>query len=163
MGLKRLFLLIITCLGLMNAPARSQELFVTGEAGVALIGPPLVSIDYGAVALTTRVGLGAEYDHFQVEFDVGVVSPPEFTDGFLVVPSLDASYMFRRPNANVRPYLGGGVDLIYVVSDFANFGLPWAHLTAGLDSKLNERSSFYVEGRTYGLETQFSLGSKFRF
>ena len=163
MALKRLLFLVIGFCTLPFSAAQGQQMYISGEAGVALIGPPLVSIDDGAVALTSRVGLGAEFNRFQVEFDVGIVSPPEITDGFLLVPSLDTSFMFRRPSADVRPYIGGGLDLVYVVSDFGSFGLPWAHLTAGIDSKLNERSSFYVEGRTYGLETQFSLGSKFRF
>lgn len=163
MALKRLIFLVFSLSILPVSATQAQQMYLSGEAGVALIGPPLVSIDDGAVALTSRVGLGAEFNRFQVEFDVGIVSPPEITDGFLLVPSLDASFMFRRPSADVRPYIGGGLDLVYVVSDFGSFGLPWAHLTAGIDSKLNERSSFYVEGRTYGLETQLSLGSKFRF
>ena len=145
------------------AQAQAQQTFVSGDAGVALIGPPLVSLDQWAVALTSRIGLGAEFDHFQVEFDTGVIALPGVDEGFLLVPSLDASYLFRSPNASIRPYSGGGLDLIDVVSDYGGFGLPWAHLTFGVDSALNQRSSVYVEGRTYGLETQFSLGSKFRF
>ena len=46
------------------APAQAQRTFVSGDAGVALIGPPLVSLDQGAVALTSRIGLGAEFDRF---------------------------------------------------------------------------------------------------
>ena len=87
---------------------------------------------------------------FQVEFDAGVIALPGIDEGFLLVPSLDASYLFRSPDADIRPYIGGGLDLVYVVSDYGGFGLPWAHLTFGVDSALNQRSSVYVEGRTYG-------------
>jgi hypothetical protein len=144
-------------------PAQAQRTFISGDAGVALIGPPLVSLDQGAVSLTSRIGFGAEFDRFQVEFDAGIIALPGIEEGFLLVPSLDGSYLFRSPDTAIRPYIGGGLDLVYVVSEYGGFGLPWAHLTFGVDSALNERTSFYVEGRTYGLETQVSLGSKYRF
>ncbi len=154
---------LITFCSLWAGQARAQDVFISGDAGLALIGPPLVPLDQGAAALTSRIGLGAEFDRFQVEFDVGVVSPFAFGEGVLLVPSLDASFLFRRPGADVRPYVGGGLDLVYVLSNYGGFALPWAHLTAGIDSRINARTSFYGEVRTYGLELQFSAGSKFRF
>ena len=147
----------------LSGGARAQTMFLSGDAGIALLGPPLVPVNQGAAVLTPRVGIGAEFRHFQVEFDVGVLTPFVFDEGLLVVPSLDASFMFRHPQASVRPYLGGGLDLVYVVSTDAGFAFPWAHLTAGIDTAISKRASFYGEVRTYGLETQLTVGSKFRF
>ena len=161
MRLKVLFSVIAVLF--LSGTAKAQQVFVTGEAGVALLGPPLVPLDQGAVGLTTRVGIGAEFQNYLLEFDVGAISPVEFGEGLLVVPSIDAAFLFRPPIAAVRPYLGGGIDLVYVLSDYAGFALPWAHLTAGVDMRLNQSASMYVEARTYGLESQLSLGSKFRF
>ena len=36
-------------------------------------------------------------------------------------------------------------------------------IQSNIDTKISDRSSVYVEGRTYGLESQVSLGTKFRF
>lgn len=143
--------------------ARAQTVFLSGDAGLAFLGPPLVSFGDSVPALTPRVGIGAEFRHFQVEFDVGVLTPFTIDEGMLLVPSLDASFLFRRPQAAVRPYLGGGLDLVYVLSDYGGFAFPWAHLTAGVDTAISDRASIYGEARTYGLETQFAVGSKFRF
>jgi len=163
---RKLQVLIIGALCFCAAPASSaQTIFLSGDVGGAVVGPPLVPLDQGAVALTSRLGLGAEFDRFQVEIDVGVVAPAELdlSEGLLVVPSLDASFLFGRPTSRVRAYVGGGIDVVYVISDYTGFALPWAHLTAGVDSKISDRSSVYLEARTYGLESQLSVGSKFRF
>lgn len=165
MSFKLFFALAALAASVLVAPsARSQQIFISGEAGVALLGPPLVPLDQGVVGLTTRVGVGAEFDNFLLDFDVGAITPTEFGDGgLLVVPSIDAAFVFRAPIAAVRPYLGGGLDLVTVLTGDGGFALPWAHLTGGVDMRLNSSASVYVEARTYGLETQFSLGSKFRF
>lgn len=43
------------------------------------------------------------------------------------------------------------------------FGLPWAHLTLGLDTKISDDASIYVEARNYALESQLSVGTKLSF
>ena len=145
--------------------AVAQETFITGEAGAAWLGLHVIGMSYGEPAITTRVGVGNAFDHFEVEFDVGAVTGLDtiFTDGVLVVPSMDMRYLFRQPDRSVRPYVGGGLDAVFVVSHGMAFGLPWAHLTLGVDTAVSEDASIYLEARTYALESQLSLGTKLTF
>jgi hypothetical protein len=145
--------------------AAAQDVFVTGEAGIAWLGFPVIGASYGVPAFTTRFGVGSAYDRFEVEFDVGAVTGLDefFSNGMLLVPSVDMRYLFREPDRSVRPYVGGGADVVVAITDGMVFGLPWAHLTLGLDTKISDDASIYVEARNYALESQLSVGTKLSF
>ena len=145
--------------------AAAQDVFVTGEAGIAWLGFPVIGASYGVPAFTTRFGVGSAYDRFEVEFDVGAVTGLDefFSNGMLLVPSVDMRYLFREPDRGVRPYVGGGADVVVAITDGMVFGLPWAHLTLGLDTKISDDASIYVEARNYALESQLSVGTKLSF
>lgn len=160
-----LVLLAVILSAVPAAQVQAQTTFVSGDIGAAVVGPPFVSLSEGSLGVTSRAGVGLEWERVQLEFDAGVLAPADFdlSLGALLVTSVDGSFIFREPDKDVRPYLGGGLDFVFLLSEDLFFGLPWAHLTAGIDTKISDRSSVYVEGRTYGLESQVSLGTKFRF
>ena len=152
----------------LSAPAQrtaAQDVFITGEAGIAWLGFPVIGASYGVPAFTTRFGVGSAYDRFEVEFDLGAVTGLDefFSDGILLVPSVDMRYLFREPDHSVRPYVGGGADVVVAITDGMAFGLPCAHLTLGLDTKISDDASIYVEARNYALESQLSVGTKLSF
>ena len=142
----------------------AQDVFVTGEAGIAWLGFPVIGAAYGVPAITSRFGVGSEFERFEVEFDVGAITGlDENFYGLLIVPSVDMRYLFREPDRSVRPYVGGGIDVIVAVAEGMGFGLPWAHLTVGVDTAISEGASIYLEARNYALESQLSLGTKLSF
>ena len=151
--------------GLPAQRSAAQDVFVTGEAGVAWLGFPVIGAAYGVPAITTRFGVGSEFERFEVEFDVGAITGLDefFSEGLLIVPSVDMRYLFREPDRSVRPYVGGGIDVIVAVTEGMGFGLPWAHLTVGVDTAISEGASIYLEARSYALESQLSLGTKLSF
>ena len=53
--------------------------------------------------------------------------------------------------------------MIVAVTEGMGFGLPWAHLTVGVDTAISEGASIYLEARNYALESQLSLGTKLSF
>lgn len=74
----------------LSAPAQrtaAQDVFITGEAGIAWLGFPVIGASYGVPAFTTRFGVGSAYDRFEVEFDLGAVTGlvEFFSDGILLV------------------------------------------------------------------------------
>jgi len=167
-GLRSLVAGVAASMAMAGLPAQhaaAQDVFVTGEAGIAWLGFPVIGAAYGVPAITTRFGVGSEYERFEVEFDVGAITGLDefFSDGLLLVPSVDMRYLFREPDRSVRPYVGGGIDVIIAVTDGMGFGLPWAHLTVGVDTDISDDASIYVEARNYALESQLSLGTKLSF
>ncbi|MEC8710180.1 MAG: hypothetical protein VXX87_01220, partial [Pseudomonadota bacterium] len=116
---------------------------MTGEAGIAWLGFAVIGAAYGVPAITTRFGVGSAYERFEVEFDVGAITGLDefFSEGLLIVPSVDMRYLFREPDRSVRPYVGGGIDVIVAVTEGMGFGLPWAHLTVGVDTDISEDAS----------------------
>lgn len=150
--------------GLPAQRSAAQDVFVTGEAGIAWLGFPVIGAAYGVPAITSRFGVGSEFERFEVEFDVGAITGlDENFYGLLIVPSVDMRYLFREPDRSVRPYVGGGIDVIVAVAEGMGFGLPWAHLTVGVDTDISEGASIYLEARSYALESQLSLGTKLSF
>ena len=70
---------------------------------------------------------------------------------------------WRMVDEQVVAGVGGGIDVIVAVTEGMGFGLPWAHLTVGVDTAISEGASIYLEARNYALESQLSLGTKLSF